>query len=509
MTNTPQSATPTPPDTSQAPVVSFGSLNTKDPIFFLQGLQPHQLQRIITTAPHHLRNPISENPPAQELLAEIFRLRQIENVQQNAPQSTPAQNLRKVLSTSPSDLMDMAINDPPLLTALMSSAVTADPNLTPQTLPNSPQHLAAIAINWQFEAYKQTSRATPVHEPAPPLPSSGTLARPPPARLRDLLRQTPSQNPHPNLSVRNHATEPNANSSEDEQENEDNAQNQNNPKCPIQPSNFSYGTSASQSNLLQHYPGREHFSTSLAVNELLGPAILTTIIKSGTDIMTFLSNSFKHWKKQYNGQPSNSEMEAITLGRIIHLEMLTHRSPKEALENRPSLEVALRRLYAILYVEETMNQGDHTHKKDAWNDVKDIHETTPQGTITSDEVNESVAKKLNLKRKRLATLKAIRDNHSSSRPPAQQYPRFNRYNQSQTPSNQPHPPSTNPNQTTSNQQTANQPNLNQQPAHQPQAPARYQQGNHPNNTSSYQNQQFSRNQNWNRGPNDRTPHRGG
>ena len=259
------------------------------------------------------------------------------------------------------------------------------------------------------------SRCTP--------PQIPTLARNHQRALADILRRS---NARSQARQAPHQREQEIGESSDEDE-EDLHHTDKKQKCPIRPSNFSYGTSASQSDLLQHYPGKEHSSTNLAVDELLGPAILTSLIKSGTDIMTLSANSFKHWKKTYNGQPSNAEMEAVTLGRIIHLEMLTHTTPKEALENRPSLEVALRRLYAILFAEEAIIQGDHIHKKDAWNDIKDLMEPTQQGTISSEQVSQSVTKRLTIKRKRLLNLKAIKDNKNNNRPPFSYNPRPSRY----------------------------------------------------------------------------------
>ena len=110
-------------------------------------------------------------------------------------------------------------------------------------------------------------------------------------------------------------------------------------------------------------------------------------------------------------------MEAVTLGRIIHLKMLAHESPKQALKHRSSLEVALRRLYAILYVEETYSNEEHSTKKDAWQEIEHILEATPQGSIMSDQIEDSLTKRMTLKRKRLATIKAIKDSHVPKKSP--------------------------------------------------------------------------------------------
>ena len=183
----------------------------------------------------------------------------------------------------------------------------------------------------------------------------------------------------------------------------------------ITPKNFSYGSSSAQRDNLRHCPGKVFSSTSLAVEGLLGPENLTTLVRQGTDISTFLATSFRHWRKTTGGQPLYSEVKAVTLGSIIHLEMLAHDSSKQALEQRPSLEVALRRLYAILYVDETFNNDEHATKKDAWQEIERILESTQQGSVMSDSIADSVSKRMNLKRRRLATMKAIKENQPHKR----------------------------------------------------------------------------------------------
>ena len=113
------------------------------------------------------------------------------------------------------------------------------------------------------------------------------------------------------------------------------------------PQGFPLGSIANIEQLLKHYPGKAISSPALACRELLGPDILVQFIHAGNNVPTFLQD-FKHWRQTANGAPSQSELEAHTLGRIIHLEMLMHESPREAPENRPSLEIALRRLLALV-----------------------------------------------------------------------------------------------------------------------------------------------------------------
>ena len=374
-------------------------------MFYLQMSDISQLLAIIQTAPNSARTVLPNSPTQQQLLAEIFRLREVEIMGRATPPNAAAE-LEKLLATCPEDLIKLSKDNSTVVKSMMDSALVADNALLPRSLPNSSQLLAAIPINRQLEALKQSSAPILAVDANPPLPPSDAT---PNINLSTILGQ--SRTGSAPSTITRTRRRPDL-SSDEEDDATDRLPKRNKPI--IQPTTFSFGAKSFQQDTLEHYPGKEHSTTSLAVDELLGPAILSTLIKSGTDIMAFLANSFTHWRKNPNGLLSHAEMEAFTLGRMLHLEMLTHSSPKEALQQRPSLEDALRRLYAIIYVEETLNQGDHQHRRDAWNDIKDILEITRQGTIASEEIAESLTKRLNLKRKRLSTLKIIRESNMKS-----------------------------------------------------------------------------------------------
>ena len=91
-----------------------------------------------------------------------------------------------------------------------------------------------------------------------------------------------------------------------------------------------------------------------------------------------LLQDFKHCRKTNNGLPERSQMEAHTLEHVIHLEMLKHQSPRQALENRPSNEISLWRLFAILYVEEAVNTGKFKERTSAWHYVHLLHDCAPR-----------------------------------------------------------------------------------------------------------------------------------
>lgn len=413
--------------------VRYGQLNSKETIFYFQGFSAQTLQAIIETAPRTIRRLPSDTSNVQALLAELLRLRQYEAFTQQPSPSESQSQLVTLLATPANDIIQMANENPNNLSALMNASLAADPSLTPRSLPTNAQTLAAIAIKWQLDALQQASQINTSQQPVNPPASANPPRGLPLSQLLTDIRPPVMQD-----QVQRRAPVVDTSDEEDDQLRKVGKSK----RAVIQPTGFGFGAQAATTDLLKHYPGKGHSSTSLAVSELLGPDILGTLIQNGSDIPTFLANTFKHWKKTNSGQPLHSEMEAVNLGRMIHLELLCHETPKQALEQRPSLEVGLRRLYALLYVEETMNNGDYLHKKDAWSEIQDILETTPQGTVMSEDITDSVGKRLASKRRRLAAIKTIRENSTSRRRPIDgnpgefRYQRSNRESQSNVPNTQ-------------------------------------------------------------------------
>lgn len=100
--------TPAGPATTQlgSPPVTYGELNTKDPIFFIQIQDIQQLHAIIQSAPVDAQAQLPDPPTQQQLLAEVFRPRQLES--STHADNNPSANLRKILSTAPTDLVTLA-----------------------------------------------------------------------------------------------------------------------------------------------------------------------------------------------------------------------------------------------------------------------------------------------------------------------------------------------------------------------------------------------------------------
>ncbi|PXF43779.1 hypothetical protein BWQ96_06472 [Gracilariopsis chorda] len=93
---------------------------------------------------------------------------------------------------------------------------------------------------------------------------------------------------------------------------------------------------------------------------------------------------------------------------MIHLELLTLKSPKQALEQIASLE-ATRRRYAILHIEEAMSTGTHHGQRDEYEDVHQILETVVKDTVRALDLEGTITRYISLQKERLTTIKAIQE----------------------------------------------------------------------------------------------------
>lgn len=97
---------------------------------------------------------------------------------------------------------------------------------------------------------------------------------------------------------------------------------------------------------------------------MMGSDILSSILRQGSDVLTYFEELIRIWKC------SNPEVghtgEIMTLAKIVHIELLVYDSPKDALRDRPALEIAFRRLCAIVLVETGIRNGEHSSREEAW-----------------------------------------------------------------------------------------------------------------------------------------------
>lgn len=393
-------------------IPKFGNLNSKPHLYYLTSLSAPQLLFITQTAPDHLRRTISPQSSAQVLLDEVFRLRQIESSLPQNRNETHQENARTLSQLSPTQIIGLSQDDPIYLRRLMQSTLLIDTTLSPSTLPDDNSLCATYAISWKLAAVQRLSaaaqnqqrNAAQVMEPqrdihrdqhrlisraSPPNPPAPT------GHLQRLLQDAPPP-PRPNTE-------------REDSEDEDAMPRQKKSKFSIEPRGWSAGHGPALKTKLQSYPGKGLSSTALAVEEILGPELLLHMTSGGMDIPTYVRSI--GWTRPYNNKPFPSENEAVTLARMIHLELLIHQSPWEALEQRPSLEVGLRRLYALIHVEMASRQtAVYPSRAHAWTEIEPILEVTPSQPLHSPSVADTITKYMTLHKKRIQAMKAINTN---------------------------------------------------------------------------------------------------
>ncbi|KAI0561368.1 hypothetical protein FGB62_86g016 [Gracilaria domingensis] len=178
---------------------------------------------------------------------------------------------------------------------------------------------------------------------------------------------------------------------------------------------FTFGSHNREHATLKSYPGLSPASRTLAVNQLLGGHILSSMISAGDDAPQHVAKSFQKWHRNGKSPAIHAEAEATTLVRIIHLTIVMHESPLEALQNQPGLEVALRRLYAILYVEKSVFNGDED-RADAWSSVEHMLEVSTSARVPCDDISSETSRRVILQSKRQAALRSMSTRKSQRKP---------------------------------------------------------------------------------------------
>ena len=173
---------------------------------------------------------------------------------------------------------------------------------------------------------------------------------------------------------------------------------------------FHTGADAALELTLSSYPENRPGANRLNVNIFRGPQILGKVINRNMGLQQHVA-SFPFWKKSVNGRPSQAHMEAHNIARMMQLEILAHSSPLEALRHRPSLEVGLRRLYGIMYVERQVAMGEMSDRGAAWQNMEFLLESTPTDASMCDDIEEEMTRRLTQSKRRIAATKAISESN--------------------------------------------------------------------------------------------------
>lgn len=134
------------------------------------------------------------------------------------------------------------------------------------------------------------------------------------------------------------------------------------------------------------YIGQMHSKPVLRVNERLADRILTSYLQEGAPSMEPVVRN-RSWKRNLNGEPYQSEAEALTLDIIIHITLMVYRTVQKAFNSASWLGTALRRLYAIFYVEKhTTSRPRHT----LWGIDSKIHEIYPDLNARTPSIEKTI-----------------------------------------------------------------------------------------------------------------------
>lgn len=71
----------------------------------------------------------------------------------------------------------------------------------------------------------------------------------------------------------------------------------------------------------------------LPVNEISGPSILLGLVQEGINVELAIRN--RTWGRGPNGEVLSAEVEAVTVARIVHLNLLSRTSMTEAIAKCP------------------------------------------------------------------------------------------------------------------------------------------------------------------------------
>lgn len=135
---------------------------------------------------------------------------------------------------------------------------------------------------------------------------------------------------------------------------------------------FTFGKTSAIQRILSKYPRKDQMLPSLAIDQMLGPTILSRYLASWRDLQTQVATQFERLHRASDLTSLSAKNEARNLAFMIHLDMLMDDTLLQALQKRPSLEVALRRLYALLSVDHSFPQGHLKTRAQAWQKVAHI-----------------------------------------------------------------------------------------------------------------------------------------
>ena len=126
----------------------------------------------------------------------------------------------------------------------------------------------------------------------------------------------------------------------------------------------------------------------LSLDMFRGPGILSGYLQKHTTLSQYVAS--KSFIPLDNGRPNSSEFEATSLAHSLDLRLASYPSAFHMLAVDISAEVDLRRLYAIIKVEDFVKQG--WNRGEAWIKMNKLLETSPAASSTYQELDDEVDK---------------------------------------------------------------------------------------------------------------------
>jgi len=358
MTQPSQQLIPVPSPTSTS---LFNELATLE-IGQILSLDNNQLKQIYNDAPPavQLRFQLKASAPLETVLEMRDAARSASTDPEKCNELSPNESFEKLMNMPPPELVQLATEKPGDLQHLLVSGMKARnhlPDLRDLAVESTAMRNLATVISWKYNAVNNLLELEEEKNQRMKL------------EVDALRKNTPAIIPSPDppsstapILVSNSATHiggvPIATP----------------PSTPIEGLDFQLGrrSAVRLPSQLPSYPTHGTSTILLAVPEIIGPSILYNFIKHGLTVEAYVRTR-PYW--QSASHPEQIELEALMLARIIHITLMQYPSPTSALLSCPWMEVALRRLYTVLKVEETHARNPQYTRATIWEGYKPSLET--------------------------------------------------------------------------------------------------------------------------------------
>ena len=385
------------------------------------------LQDIIRSAPPG-RIPSPLPASRDDCLSAVLALRDEVLASTYVPAAQDSSALEKLVSMTGADIMELGTADSERLISLMRSAARHDPTLVPALPRDADGAVASMtAMVWKLSATEEALNQVRLQGPeaagdAPASPSSPNGAQARQGRSPSLLARLQGSLSMPSSVPLHVATVPVSDEPPPKQRRLSSIGGVPVRKSTTIPDSEDVGQVFRQGlgggslispSQLGVYPGRGSSTGTLRVGEIAGPSILLGLVQEGLNVELAIRNRF--WKRGNGGEVLASEAEALTLARIIHLNLLAHPTMTEALEQCPWMEVALRLLFAIMYVENSTSSG--ASNAAAWQVVQKVLEIHPTASIRVPTLDSMLAGEAAASVKEMNALAALSKRKGSKRYP--------------------------------------------------------------------------------------------